>query len=123
MNVLEDIHKFTQISNKIGNIYQSINYISKRARKYRDDTSCLESQALTYVVTGRAPIQNRNHTSTDISKTEEVLSLVSNEDVIQSVLKSVNLSTAENIQYVYLDSLNEFEMSRVRVLVNKILMR
>ena len=119
----DDIKKFNQLAKQRGNLYETVNYLSKKARKYCNETHCLESEALTYVTIGKTPKIHKNDIPEECSKLESVLSLVSNEDIIQSVLRSVELSTPEHIQYVYLDSLDEYEMSRVRILVNKILMK
>ena len=64
---------------------------------------------------------HKNSISTECSYEDELLSRVSNQDVVRSIKLSLKYSTREHIQYVYTDNLEKCDESRVQVLVNMIL--
>lgn len=120
---LNDIQKFKEISEKCGNPYLAIQQITKKSRKLGNKyRGVSDSHLITCALYDETPsVIRKNQISLESTYEDEILSRVSNEDVLRSVKLSLKYSTRENIQYVYTDSLQKCDESRVQVLVNMIL--
>lgn len=119
------LNEFNELAKKVGNRYEAVNLIVQRSRKLSKECKeeLLDSQALTWAISGKKPKLKRPvNISREYSRLTEVLSNVSDEDVISSVLSSVRNSTKDSIHYVYMDSLSESQMKRVQVLTKMILL-
>lgn len=112
-----------------GNKFQAVKIISSKARilcdKYKPDLN--ESQAISWVLTGDKPEYldkcrtKRKLRESFYSKESEILSLVDDVDVKQSVKESISLSSkGRSLIYQYKDNLNEYQKARVRILTNMI---
>lgn len=120
---LDDLKKFKELEKKSGNPYLAIQKLTHKSRKlgtkYKDVN---DSHLITCALYNEEPsIIHKNKISIESSYQDELLSRVSNEDVVRSVKLSLKYSTRDNIQYVYTDSLEKCDESRVQVLVNMIL--
>ena len=120
---LDDINRFQEIEKKCGNPYLAIQKITEKSRKLgKKYRGVSDSHLITCALYNEEPsIIHKNKISTESSYQDELLSRVSNEDVVRSVKLSLRYSTRDNIQYVYTDSLEKCDESRVQVLVNMIL--
>ena len=120
---LEDIQKFQEISEKCGNPYLAIQQITKKSRKLGNKYKGVsDSHLITCALYDEIPsVIRKNNISLESTYEDEILSRVSNEDVLRSVKLSLKYSTKDNVQYVYTDTLEKCDESRVQVLVNMIL--
>lgn len=116
------LEEFNEYASKIGNRYEAINRICKKSRKIgkKYPKQFLDSNQLSYSILDDVPrVKNRKNVCFD--EIDDILSYVSDYDVIESVRRSIKYSTKESIQYVYLDTLDNYKQSRVRFLVNQIM--
>lgn len=120
---LDDLKKFKELEKKSGNPYLAIQKLTHESRKLGTKYKGVnDSHLITCALYNEEPsIIHKNKISIESSYQDELLSRVSNEDVVRSVKLSLKYSTRDNIQYVYTDSLEKCDESRVQVLVNMIL--
>lgn len=120
---LDDLKKFKELERKSGNPYLAIQKLTHESRKLGTKYKGVnDSHLITCALYNEEPsIIHKNKISIESSYQDELLSRVSNEDVVTSVKLSLKYSTRDNIQYVYTDSLERCDESRVQVLVNMIL--
>lgn len=120
---LDDLKKFKELEKKCGNPYLAIQKLTHKSRKLGTKYKGVnDSHLITCALYNEEPsIIHKNKISIESSYQDELLSRVSNEDVVRSVKLSLKYSTRDNIQYVYTDSLEKCDESRVQVLVNMIL--
>ena len=120
---LDDLKKFKELEKKSGNPYLAIQKLTHKSRKLgKTYKGVNDSHLITCALYNEEPsIIHKNKISIESSYQDELLSRVSNEDVVRSVELSLKYSTRDNIQYVYTDSLERCDESRVQVLVNMIL--
>lgn len=120
---LDDLKKFKELEKKSGNPYLAIQKLTHKSRKLGIKYKGVnDSHLITCALYNEEPsIIHKNKISIESSYQDELLSRVSNEDVVRSVELSLKYSTRDNIQYVYTDSLEKCDESRVQVLVNMIL--
>ena len=120
---LDDLKKFKELEKKSGNPYLAIQKLTHKSRKLGTKYKGVnDSHLITCALYNEEPgIIHKNKISIESSYQDELLSSVSNEDVVRSVKLSLKCSTRDNIQYVYTDSLEKCDESRVQVLVNMIL--
>lgn len=120
---LDDLKKFKELEKKSGNPYLAIQKLTHKSRKLGTKYKGVnDSHLITCALHNEEPsIIHKNKISIESSYKDELLSRVSNEDVVRSVKLSLQYSTRDNIQYVYTDSLEKCDESRVQVLVNMIL--
>lgn len=119
--------EFDALADKMGSPFAAINYIAKSARVKRQqvDNRILESEAITWALTGIQPqLRERVHTVDEwynISYLDEVLSYVDDEQVADSVRESYSESArTHHLIYCYHSSLDESRKARVRVLTRMI---
>ena len=122
---LDDLKKFRELEKKSGNPYLAIQKLTHKSRKLgKTYKGVNDSHLITCALYDEQPSMIRkNRISIESSYQDELLSRVSNEDVVRSVKLSLKYSTRDNTQYVYTDSLEKCDESRVQVLVNMILDR
>lgn len=120
---LDDLKKFKELEKKSVNPYLAIQKLTHESRKLGTKYKGVnDSHLITCALYNEEPsIIHKNKISIESSYQDELLSRVSNEDVVRSVKLSLKYSTRDNIQYVYTDSLEKCDESRVQVLVNMIL--
>ena len=120
---LDDLKKFKELEKNSGNRYLAIQKLTHKSRKLcKTYKGVNDSHLITCALYNEEPsIIHKNKISIESSYQDELLSRVSNEDVVRSVKLSLKYSTRDNIQYVYTDSLERCDESRVQVLVNMIL--
>lgn len=120
---LDDLKKFKELEKKSGNPYLAIQKLTHESRKLGTKYKGVnDSHLITCALYNEEPsIIHKNKISIESSYQDKLLSRVSNEDVVRSVKLSLKYSTRDNIQYVYTDSLEKCDESRVQVLVNMIL--
>lgn len=122
---LDDLKKFKELEKKSGNPYLAIQKLTHKSRKLGTKYKGVnDSHLITCALYNEEPsIIHKTKISIESSYQDELLSRVSNEDVVRSVKLSLKYSTRDNTQYVYTDSLEKCDESRVQVLVNMILDR
>lgn len=122
--LLSDLNRFYKLELAADSRYGIINAIVNEVRRLKytyHDAS--ESELISAVIRNKEPKTCKSkYISQSWSKESEILSTVNDEDVIESVKKSLKVSTKESINYIYLESLSQSQMMRVRVLTNLILM-
>lgn len=120
---LDDLKKFKELEKKSGNPYLAIQKLTHKSRKLGTKYKGVnDSHLITCALYNEEPsIIHKNKLSIESSYQDELLSRVSNEDVVKSVKLSLKYSTRDKVQYVYTDSLEKCDESRVQVLVNMIL--
>ena len=120
---LDDLKKFKELEKKSGNPYLAIQKLTHESRKLGTKYKGVnDSHLITCALYNEEPsIIHKNKISIESSYQDELLSRVSNEDVVRSVKLSLKYSTCDKVQYVYTDSLEKCDESRVQVLVNMIL--
>lgn len=120
---LDDLKKFKELEKKSGNPYLAIQKLTHNSRKLGTKYKGVnDSHLITCALYNEEPsIIHKNKISIESSYQDELLSRVSNEDVVRSVKLSLKYSICDNIQYVYTDSLEKCDECRVQVLVNMIL--
>ena len=118
--------RFNVIAEALGSRFAAVNYVSSLARKLCLDTNneVLQSQAITWAITGEKPAYTTHKISIDKLNQEyqysldEVLCYVDNEEVCDSVRLSYNKSLeAHHLIYLYSDGLSEYDKPRVRILL------
>lgn len=116
--------KFNKLADVFGSNYAAIRYLANSARQLmlKDTTQLLDSQALTWAITGEKPVTKHiNITLLDkynINKLEDVLCYVDDEDVCQDVRTSYEESLkSKHLIYCCNRTTNEYQQARVRVLV------
>lgn len=87
----------------------------------KQSTAISDSYALTCSLYKIRPEIKDKEKKITYSNEDDILSYVSNDDIIESVKKSLRCSSKESVNYIYVDTLTYADMSRVRVLVNMIL--
>lgn len=118
--------EFDALADKLGSTYAAVNYIAKSARQKRKqvDNRILESEAITWALTGIQPKLRRVCKVAEwgtLNYLDEVLSYVDDENVAQSVRESYSESAkVHHLIYCYHSDLNESQKSRVRVLTRMI---
>ena len=120
---LDDINRFQEIEKKCRNPYLAIQKITEKSRKLgKKYRGVSDSHLITCALYDEEPSPiHKNQISSECTYEEEILSRVSNDDIIKSVKLSLKYSTKDHVQYVYTDSLHKCDESRVQVLVNMIL--
>lgn len=119
--------EFDALAAALGSPYAAVNYISKAARRKmkQHNNIILESEAISWVLTGEEPRARKCKSLYDISHDlpylEEILCYVDDEDVCESVRESYKESLgAHHLIYCYHNNLDEFRKSRVRILTRMI---
>lgn len=119
--------EFDALADKVGSPFAAVKYIAQSARQKRQsvDYRVLESQAITWVLTGIQPKLSKRHLNVsdwyNLPYLDEVLSCVDDDDVAASVRESYSESMkAHHLIYYYHQSLNEHQKARVRVLTRMI---
>lgn len=119
--------RFNQLAEVLGSPYAAVNYLANLARKLLIDNNnqILESQAITWALTGEAPkIERKKITKVDTSNMcgiDEVLCYVDDDEVCESVRNSYHQSLkSHHLIYCYHNSLDEYRKARVRILVRMI---
>lgn len=120
MSMFDDLKEFEKLSKK-ANRYESIRTIINKSRNLKSiyKGSYLDSKYVSCVLYDNTPSLKHNNHSNDLEK--ELYDYISDTDIIESIMKSLKYSTKDNVQYIYLDTLDEYDMSRVRFIVNRIL--
>ena len=120
---LYDINRFKEIEKKCGNPYLAIQKITEKARKIsKTYKGVSDSHLITCALYDEEPSPiHKNSISLECSYADELLYRESNEDVVRSVKLSLKYSSKDDVQYVYTDTLEKCDESRVQVLVNMIL--
>ena len=120
MSMFDDLKEFEKLS-KTANRYESIRRIINKSRNLKSiyKGSHLDSKYISCALYDNTPSLKHNNHSNDLEK--ELYDYISDTDIIESIMKSLKYSTKDNIQYIYLDTLDEYDMSRVRFIVNRIL--
>lgn len=122
--LLSDLNRFYKLESTADSRYGIINAIVNEVRRLKytyHDAS--ESELISAVIRNKEPKTCKSkYIPQSWSRESEILSTVNDEDVIESVKKSLKVSTEESINYIYLESLSQSQMMRVRVLTNLILM-
>lgn len=121
MSLLDDLKEFNkQVEGK--NRFELIKTISRRSHMLsKQSTAISDSYALTCSLYKIRPEIKDKENKITYSNEDDILSYVSNDDIIESVKKSLRCSSRESVNYIYVDTLTNADMSRVRVLVNMIL--
>lgn len=119
--------EFDALADKIGSPFAAVNYIAQSARKKRQevDNRILESEAITWAVTGIQPKLRKKIPKVadwyNLSLIDEVLSYVDDEQVAISVRESYNESAkVHHLIYCYHKGLDESRKARVRILTRMI---
>lgn len=119
--------EFDALAEKLGSPFAAVNFVAKsaRARRQSVDNRILESEAITWVVTGIQPkLRNKMpdiNQLGNVSYLDEVLSYVDDEQVVESVRASYCESTkAHHLIYCYHNSLDDNRKARVRVLTRMV---
>lgn len=118
--------EFNRLANKLGSRYGAVNYIAQEARRRRSesDYTMLESEAISWVLTGNKPptrARSKVDISTNISMVQDILSEIEDDNVRASVYASYKQSLkVGHLIYCYHESLDEGQQSRVRVLMKMI---
>ena len=119
--------EFDLLAEKLGSPYAAIHYISQSARKKRQqvDNRILESEAITWALTGVQPkLRKRVRNISDeynLSYLDEVLSYVDDDEVCTSVRESYSQSVkSHHLIYCYHNNLDEDRKARVRVLTKMV---
>lgn len=119
--------EFDQLAASIGSTYAAVNYVAKSARDKiaHTDGHVLESEAISWVLTGEEP-KVRNKTE-EIERwylqnyIDDMLSEVDDIDVAQAVRDSYAASMEQHhLIYSYPEHLDENRKSRVRILTRMI---
>lgn len=120
---LDDINRFQEIEKKCGNPYLAIQNIAEKSRKLgKKYRGVSDSHLITCALYDEIPTPiHKNRLSIESTYEDDLLSRVSNEDVVRSVKMSLKYSKKDSIHYVYTDSLQKCDEPRVQVLVNMIL--
>lgn len=120
---IDDLKKFKELEKKSGNPYLAIQNLTYKSRKLgKTYKGVNDSHLITCALYDEEPsIIRKNQISIESSYEDIILSKVSNDEVVRSVKLSLKYSTRDNVQYVYTDSLERCDESRVQVLVNMIL--
>lgn len=115
------LEEFNDYASKVGNRYEAINRLCKKSRKIgkKYPKQFLDSKQLSYAVSNKLPEIKKTKISFD--EIDDILWYVNDSDVIDSVKRSIECSSKESINYVYLDSLDDYKQCRVRFLVNQII--
>ena len=126
MKALKQLQRFNQLVDTLGSPYAATNYLARLARKLLvdNDNRLLESEAITWALTGEKPKLHRKRADYSLPSMEivdEVLCYVDDEDVCESVKDSYNKSLqAKHLIYCYSHELTEYQRSRVRILMRMI---
>lgn len=122
MSVIDGYSEFEQLSNRLNNPYAAINKVSSQARKLMVNHNLLESQAVTWAITGKKPkhvIDTKKESTLanilrsirfEIDAPYEV-----KESVVASIYQSLKSS---HLIYKYTQKLDEFDRPRVDILTN-----
>jgi len=119
---------FEQLSKQCGSPYAAVNFIAKSARNklLEVNNQILDSEAISWVLTGIAPEIKKRHkvyylNGNHISYLDDVLSCVDDVEVCQSVRDSYFISCkANHLIYSYNPELDNDRQARVRVLTRMI---
>lgn len=116
------LEEFNDYASKLGNRYEAIDKICKKSRKIgkKYPKQFLDSKQLSYAVSNQLP-KLKKEKKISFDEIDDILWYVSDYDVIDSVKKSIQYSSKESINYVYVDSLDDYKQCRVRFLVNQII--
>ena len=117
--------EFRDIADHLGSAFAAVNYIASEARHLATtrDESILDSEAISWVLTGQCPEHlkiPRSHSISGRSYMHELLVNVDNPDIVRSVAATMRRSTGLKLNYTYTQSLNESQKARVRILCNMI---
>lgn len=117
------LNEFNDFAELVGNRYKAIKLITNEARDRSSRYAFVsDSSLLTWVVTGKKPKVYPQDISKQVRKSnrvEDILSYVSNEDIVKSVTMSIGYSKSHgHLVYRYRNSLSDYEKMRVRILVN-----
>lgn len=125
MNIISDNEHFKALTKKTGNPYTSISYLATKARQLAKeyDEHILHSEALTHVIDGTEPELGQACKYNEISDIlADVLELVDDESILNSVYESVQESLNSNsLIYIYEVPENDMRESRIRILINIVL--
>lgn len=122
---MNGITEFEQLSNTMGNQYKAVNHIIDTARDIMEaNTSILESQALTWAITGEKPQsivdteQAVNTLYKDFnSLLHNVLCEISDSKIRLCVLRTYKYSKAHNrLIFVYLPNMSDSAQAKIRVI-------
>lgn len=125
MNIISDNEHFKVLTKKTSNPYNSITYLATKARQLAKeyDEHILHSEALTHVINGTKPELNEACKYNEITDVlADVLELIDDEDILNSVYESVQESLNSNsLIYIYEVPENDIREPRIRILVNIVL--
>lgn len=113
--------EFEKLALKVGSRFLAVNMISSEARRLAKsvDNKILDSEAITWALTGNMPdfpVKKKKQKSSMY----DILSEVSDERIVKSVIQSVKHSK-EYIEFFYDKTLTTDERARVRILTRIIL--
>ena len=115
--------EFKELEEKLGSKYLAINYVSNLARKLKTsvNNNVLESQAITWALTGNKPEITVRPNYIDYSSLDELSCYVDDIDVCESVRMSYSQSLKEkHLLYRYKEGISNHQKARVRILVKMI---
>lgn len=130
MSNINDILRFQELSNDLGNPFLATMYIVDNARylAHKENYRILDSEAISWSLRGEKPdVLNDpkiiRPKKTDVEKRmNEILCYVDDEDVCKSVRLSINNSLYNsNLSYDYINISDSQKCARVRILVKMIL--
>lgn len=96
-----------------------------RNKSQQCDVPLLDSQAIDWVISGREPDQvakdRRKGVRDKRSYIRDILSEVSDNDIVHSVISSLRISAkSSELCYVYAEGTDEYQRRRIRILCNLI---
>lgn len=122
MSITDGLDRFQQISNKLNNPYAAVNCISLQARKLMDNHNLLESQAVTWALTGVKPryvIDNKKESTLSNILKSLRFEIDASDEIKNSVCASIyNSIKCGHLIYVYTQKLEEWDKPRVEILTN-----
>ena len=110
-----------------GSEYVASLVVAKQARNkvQQCDVPLLDSQAIDWVVSGKVPDQvirdRRKNVRDKWSYARDILSEVSDSDIVHSVISSLRISAkSSELCYVYAEGTDDYQRRRIRILCNMI---
>lgn len=126
--VTEDLYRFEHLSEKLGNRYLAVRFISSSARSLgveKKEYHIAESKLIQWILTGHCPytekqLQSRRAVSDD-DGVDDFLSWVSDQDIVDEV-KSLYKSSVKMHSIVYCknNKFNQGQIDRINILLRMI---